>query len=432
MGNELRAGQIALYRSALVEVAELVGHDQAMIIMGDERHLHQVQRNELLPVRSTGDALGQTDLAQISADDWEMAKQRATAINAVLATKTGRSVEVRRQASVLGLTGRQMWRLLRSYCEHQSIKGMLAQPAGRRYGTRMLDLRVERVITEKIESYYLQQERPTTKALVERIATACRDQGLMPPSGKAITTRLEAYRTRDAQRRRIGSKKAKYTYVGMPGHVEVSAALERVEIDHTPLDVMVRSDDPLCEYIGRPWLTLAVDVYTRCVLGIHIGFEPPSVLSVALCLTHAVLPKSPAVEFGVPLDWPMHGVPKMIMVDNGRDFVSEAFRRGCEEYGIVLAYRPVGSPHYGGTIERLIGTMVGQCHLLPGTTKNSVKAKGDYDSAKHAVMTLGEVRRWFVEQLLGRYHLREHRMLRISPREAWRRATEVGDDTRPA
>lgn len=431
MGNELRAGQTALYRSALVEVAELVGHNQAMIIMGDERHLHQVQRNELLPVCSAGDVLEQTDLAQISAGDWGMAKQRSAAANAVLATKTGRSTEVRRQASMLGLTERQMWRVLRSYSEHKSIRGLLAQPAGRKCGARMLDLGVERTITEKIDSYYLQQERPTTKALVERIATACRSQGLVPPSRKAVTTRLDAYRTREAQRRRIGSKKAKYTFVGMPGHVDVSAPLERVEIDHTPLDMMVRSDDPLCEYVGRPWLTVAVDVYTRCVLGIHIGFEPPSVLSVALCLTHAVLPKSPAAEFGVPLDWPMHGLPKMIMVDNGRDFTSEAFRRGCEEYGIVLAYRPVGSPHYGGMIERLIGTMVGQCHLLPGTTKNSVKAKGDYDSAKHAVMTLSEVRRWFVEQLLGRYHLREHRMLRIPPREAWRRATEQSDGTRP-
>jgi putative transposase len=188
------------------------------------------------------------------------------------------------------------------------------------------------------------------------------------------------------------------------------------------MDVMVCSDDPLCEYIGRPWLTVAIDVYTRCVLGIHIGFEPPSVLSVALCLTHAVLPKNPASEFGVPMDWPTHGLPKKIVVDNGRDFVSEAFRRGCEEYGIVLAFRPAGSPHYGGTIERLIGTMVGQCHLLPGTTKNSIKAKGDYNSAKQAAMTLSQVRRWFVEQLLGRYHIREHRMLRIPPLVAWQRA----------
>jgi putative transposase len=143
------------------------------------------------------------------------------------------------------------------------------------------------------------------------------------------------------------------------------------------------------------------------------------------------LPKSPAAEFGVPMDWPMHGLPKKIVVDNGRDFVSEAFRRGCEEYGIVLAFRPVGSPHYGGTIERLIGTAMGQCHLLPGTTKNSVKAKGDYNSAKHAAMTLSQVRRWFVEQLLGRYHTREHRMLRIPPLVAWQRAIGEGDGVQP-
>lgn len=432
MGNELKAGRTALYKSVLVELVELVGHDQAVIAMGDARHLHQVRSSELLPILSPDTVLADTDLAQIPPDAWAMAKKRATAISEVLAMKTGRSAVACRQAAALGITERQFWRLLRAYVQHQSVSGLLPQMIGRKRGTRMLDPGVERVIVEKIEGYYLQPERPTQQALTERIATACRDQGLVPPSRKAVVTRLEVYRTRDAQRRRIGSKKAKYAYVGMPGHVEVSAALERVEIDHTPMDVMARSDDPLCEYVGRPWLTVAIDVYTRCVLGIHIGFEPPSVLSVALCLTHAVLPKSPAAEFGVPLDWPMHGLPKMIMVDNGRDFVSEAFRRGCEEYGIVLAFRPVGSPHYGGTIERLIGTMVGQCHLLPGTTKNSVKAKGDYNSAKHAVMTLSQVRRWFVEQLLGRYHLREHRMLRIPPLEAWRRATGQDDVVRSA
>src|SRR3546814_17382794 len=92
---------------------------------------------------------------------------------------------------------------------------------------------------------------------------------------------------------------------------------------------------------------MAIDVCTRCVLGIYIGFEPPSILSVALCLTHAVLLKNPAEEVGVPLDWSMHGKPKEIVVDNGKDFQSLAFQRGCAAHGINLHYRPVGSPHYG-------------------------------------------------------------------------------------
>src|SRR3546814_12243536 len=103
--------------------------------------------------------------------------------------------------------------------------------------------------------------------------------------------------------------------------------------DLTPLDVFARSDEPLCDYVGRPWLTMAIDVCTRCVLGIYIGFEPPSILSVALCLTHAVLLKNPAEEVGVPLDWSMHGKPKETAFDTGKDFQTRAITRRCARTG---------------------------------------------------------------------------------------------------
>lgn len=45
-------------------------------------------------------------------------------------------------------------------------------------------------------------------------------------------------------------------------------------------------------------------------------------------------------------------------------FRSEALRRGCEQYGIAIDYRPVRTPHYGGHIERLIGTMMGKVHRI--------------------------------------------------------------------
>lgn len=427
MAIELKPGRRVLYQSLPGVVLELVGHDQVHIRVDHQNGVRLVLRSEVIGIATSEEVLEKTDVAVLSDSDWEAAEKRATAIREVLAQKKGRTKVVCAKAAALGVSERQFWRLLYCYQHHETVSGMAAKPAGRKLGARVLEIEIERVIDERIENYYLVPERPTVKALVERIATACRDKNLSPPSRRTVTRRLEAYESRDFQRRRLGSKKAKYTFKGMPGHVEVSAFLERVEIDHTPLDVMAKSDDPLCGYIGRPWLTVAIDVFTRCVLGVHIGFEPPSSLSVALCLTHAALPKSPASEFGVPLDWPMHGLPKEIVVDNGRDFISKAFRRGCEQYGIVLSLRPIGGPHYGGTIERLIGTMVGQCHLLPGTTKNSVKAKGDYDSAKHASLTLSQVRRWFVEQLLGRYHLREHRMLRMPPLAAWKGSMGGGD-----
>jgi hypothetical protein len=57
-------------------------------------------------------------------------------------------------------------------------------------------------------------------------------------------------------------------------------------------------------------------------------------------------------------------------------------------------YRPPGQPHFGGIVERLIGTMMQMVHELPGTTFSSTADRGSYDSSTRAVMTLGELRRW--------------------------------------
>lgn len=57
--------------------------------------------------------------------------------------------------------------------------------------------------------------------------------------------------------------------------------LERVEVDHTPLDVIVLNEKTgLAD--GRPTLTLLLDRYSRMPLGFEIGFEVPSELSVSL------------------------------------------------------------------------------------------------------------------------------------------------------
>lgn len=424
MKLDLVPGVEAMYEGIQVNVIELVGHDRVVVEAGNVGML-EVDRTDLIIITRSEEILGKTKLAKIPDVAWNEAKRRVDAIKRIRSLGQGKSASVVAEAKILGLSTRQLWRLVDDYETHETISGMRPCVVGRKSGARVLDVQVERIIDETVNTFWLKPERPTIQALVERIAVKCRDQKLKVPCRSSVTTRLDAYKTRESQRHRIGGKAAKYIYEAMPGHVDVNAPLERVEIDHTPLDVMAISDDPKCSYVGRPWLTIAIDVYTRCILGFHIGFESPSILSVALCLTQACLPKNPPGEFGVPLDWPMHGLPQEIVVDNGKDFDSKAFKRGCDEYGIILSFRPVGSPHYGGTIERLIGTMVGSCHLLPGTTKNSVKAKGDYNSIHHAALTLSDVRRWFVEQMLGSYHTKEHRMLRIPPEVVWQQAMEL-------
>jgi len=120
------------------------------------------------------------------------------------------------------------------------------------------------------------------------------------------------------------------------------------------------------------------------------------------------------------------GIPKTILVDNGSEFHGEALTRGCAEYGIALTYRPVARPRFGAHIERLIGTMMGRIHLLPGSTDSSPTARGSYQSENEARLTLAELNEWLYLEIAGQYHHDIHRMLGTTPAAAWAKSLARG------
>jgi putative transposase len=147
-------------------------------------------------------------------------------------------------------------------------------------------------------------------------------------------------------------------------------------------------------------------------------------------VAHAVLPKTQLLsKWKIEGDWP-HGLMSRLHLDNAKEFRSEALRRGCEQYGIAIDYRPVRTPHYGGHIERLIGTMMGKVHLLPGTTFSDVRVKGDMDPEKTAAMTVDELEHWLAHAVTGVYHRSLHRTLGTTPLVAWERGI-LGDANTP-
>ena len=92
------------------------------------------------------------------------------------------------------------------------------------------------------------------------------------------------------------------------------------QCDHTKVDVLVVGQTG--EIIGRPWLTTVIDSYSRCVMGINLGFEAPSAAVVCLALRHAILPKQYSSGYELKESWGTYGLPQYLYTDGGVDLRS--------------------------------------------------------------------------------------------------------------
>lgn len=361
------------------------------------------------------------DLSIIDSAAWEEARRCLPVIRCLADDHARTRAKILAAARELGCGPTHVYALLRRYSDDSRLTSLLPRMRGRKAGQTLLDPAVEAVIEAAIDEFYLTRQKPRLVHLAAEVHRRCAVSGLVPPSRKAITARVNSRKGGEVVAKRQGRKAARDRYAPVTGSLAADYPLSLVQIDHTLVDVIV-VDSETRTPTQRPWLTLAIDIHSRCVAGLHLSLEPPSATSVALCLAQAALPKeSWLASRSVVAEWPVRGIPERLHLDNAKEFRSEALKRGCEQYGIAIDHRPVRTPHYGGHIERLIGTMMGKVHLLPGTTFSNITEKGDLHPEKSAAMTLDEVERWLGHAIAGVYHRELHRGLGITPLEAWRR-----------
>lgn len=315
--------------------------------------------------------------------------------------------EIAGKFDVSAKTVRRRWRL---YCYNPLPASQLPSLPGPSPKARLLPPLVESLIAAAIDEIYLVREASSVAAVVRRCAQLSRDAGVAAPSYAAVKARVRARDPMQLAVKRLGSHEARAKQAPSIRGLDTSSPLEVVQIDHAVVDLMVVS--PLTrQVIGRPWITLAIDVFTRCVVGYYMSFDPPDQTSVALTLEHSCLPKERWLE-SIGLDgklkYSIFGKMARIAWDNAKTFKTKALLAQCERYGIEVRPRPVRRPHYGAYIERYIGTMMGAVHLLPGTTFSNSKQRGDYPSEKKAVLTIAELEQWLALQIAGVYHNSPH------------------------
>ncbi len=354
---------------------------------------------------------------------WAQARQRAEIIGPLAALDVVGHEAADAAAHALGLSRRQVYVLIRRARQGAGLVTDLARSrSGGGKGKGRLPESVERIIRELLQKRFLTKQKRSLAAFHREVAQACKAQKLRAPARNTVALRIAGLDPLKATRRREGQD-ASRSLQGVGGEPPaVTAPLEQVQIDHTVIDLIV-VDERDRQPIGRPYLTIAIDVFTRCVLGMVVTLEAPSSVSVGLCLVHVACDKRPWLEgLNIEMEWPMSGKPRLLYLDNAAEFKSEALRRGCEQHGIRLDYRPLGQPHYGGIVERIIGTAMQMIHdELPGTTFSNPDQRGDYDSENKAALTLRELERWLT-LAVGTYHGSVHNGLLQPPAARWAEA----------
>ncbi len=241
------------------------------------------------------------------------------------------------------------------------------------------------------------------------------------PSLKAIYRAIAKVDKRDLTAARHGPKLARHLYDPVGKSQKPEWPLQRVEIDHTKLDVFV-VDEHTNLPIGRPVLTFLIDAFSRMIVGWHVGFDPPGCTAVAHALRHAILPKYYIKDLysDIPENYPTMGRPYTLICDIGAEFLSTWFVDACNQLGINLQYCRGGCPKEKGTVERGIRTCSEDLvHKIPGTAFSNIAKRGDYKSQDLAIITKADLDHLVHFWIVRVYSRSFHRGLRGIPEQIW-------------
>jgi len=326
-------------------------------------------------------------------------------------------------------------RYLRTYeASGGDIRALVPTTTRSDAGRARLEAELEEIIQGVLAECRATPAQRTARAVyflvIERVRVG--NQGRPPeeqirlPGLSTIERRVKAAGTARVLQRRPGPRERRASAGVQPGP-RATRPLERVELDHTPLDLIVVDEEDRLP-IGRPTVTLALDVYSGLPAGLHVGFEAAGYGAAMRCLLHAILPKEDArARYGTAHPWVAYGLPETLVVDRAPHLVGGDLGDACGQLGIRLEPSPAGRPWFKGAIERQFRTHnTGLVHGLPGTTFSNVLARGEYDAEGMACISLARFREILHMYLLDVYGQEWNRGVGGVPAQRWAEALAGG------
>lgn len=394
--------------------------------MSDQQQIFNVNINDLSPSSVTDNV----QLDYYGDEAWSEAKKKYEAIEH-LVFKQKKREEVEDVAAQCNVSVMTVYRWIKSYEESEKISSLISNKHKRGKQGSRIDPLINKVVEDIIEEKYLTKQRIGFSKLYHAIDVECKKLKIATPHENTIRNRIKQIDPEVMIRKRFSPKKALEKYGNFEGaYPEGNFPLEVFQVDHTPLDIIL-VDSVSRKPIGRPYLTLALDVYSRMVAGFYLSLQAPGYFSVSQCLYNAFLPKEGFLKkYGIKGEWEIYGIPSKYAVDNGKDLIGVDMQRVCDELGITMVRRPVARPQFGAHVERVFGTINKAVHNLPGSTFSNISEKSDYDSVKNATFTLEEMTKWLIEFIVNVYHNRTHHGLGMSPKQKYHLGV-MGDEDNP-
>lgn len=354
----------------------------------------------------------------------------------------------RAKAAELG-AGLRTIQTRRSRYLQQGLWGLVDQRATRlAEATGRADARVVAAVRDLVDAE-IDTSTGTRSRLIRRVVKKLEAEhgvGVVPLPGKttfykvieAVATGRHTFGSAVTRRQTANRPQGVFTpsFAARPG--------EQVQIDSTPIDVLVLLDNGV---VARADLTIAVDIATRTVCAAVLRPVGTKAVDAALLLARMLVPEpmrpgwSQALRMSASLlpyerlldvDARMELaaarpviVPDTIVIDGGKVFVSEVFTRACERLGISVQRARPRTPTDKPVVEATfaaINTLFCQ-HVAgyagPNPTRRGAGATGAW--------TLPELQDLLDEWLLAGWQPRPHDALRdplqprrvLSPNEAY-------------
>ncbi|RAV76136.1 hypothetical protein DBT54_09985, partial [Aerococcus loyolae] len=226
-------------------------------------------------------------------------------------------------------------------------------------------------------------------------------------------------------KQKLGERIARERYFGVAEGRYAKRHLDLVMIDATVVDsILVFANDVSCP-LGRPTITVAIDVCARMILGIFITFEPASIYAVTNCIKDMLTPKEVIFQKEYPSirgQWYAYGKPHHLILDNGLENVGSSLQDTLLDLGINPEWAPVKTPQYKNYVERFFGTLNTYLfHKLAGGLPGTIEERRgfEFDPAKMACVTIDKLQELVRQFIVEVYQMEPHDGTDKIPLQHW-------------